>query len=68
MTTIMVQMMQIVQEGGRILYLKAKNTVELMEWYNTCHKFSVIPYLLYQAYYLAKSNSVYRQTKDKQLP
>lgn len=28
-------MMQIVQEGGRILYLKAKNTVELMEWYET---------------------------------
>ncbi|XP_065887330.1 ras GTPase-activating protein 3-like [Dysidea avara] len=25
-------MMQVVQEGGRILYLKAKNTVELMEW------------------------------------
>lgn len=34
-TTVMVctQMMQVVQEGGRILYLKAKNTVELMEWY-----------------------------------
>ena len=35
MTTIRVytQMMQVVQEGGRILYLQAKNTVELMEWY-----------------------------------
>ena len=35
--------MQIVQEGGRILYLKAKNTIELMEWYKcNCSKIASV--------------------------
>ena len=55
-------MMQVVQEGGRILYLKAKNTVELMEWYgNSCYKV-ILEYVFLasmQAFYLIKGNSLY---------
>lgn len=55
-------MMQVVQEGGRILYLKAKNTVELMEWYErSCH-INFISEL--QACYPIESNSLYWAAKD----